>query len=192
MGEITLEQVDKIRERTNVSYEEAKAALEATGGDMLEAMILLERQGKAGPHSGQNYTHGTGGFYSTRAGGRFTPPSGDAPEPGVWHGEDITWQGILHSFWNILRHCTTNQFEIWRNGRLMTGMPVLVLIILLVFVMWISGPLLLLGLLVGCRYRFTGPELEHDAINAAIEKMHNMVDGAVDKVKDEFKHKRGG
>ena len=41
-----LEKVEKIREKTGVSYEEAKAALEACGEDILDALVYLENQGK--------------------------------------------------------------------------------------------------------------------------------------------------
>ena len=43
MGNITLEKVDMIRERTSVSYEKAKQALEACEGDVLEALIYIEK-----------------------------------------------------------------------------------------------------------------------------------------------------
>ncbi|MBP1889540.1 hypothetical protein J2Z53_001121 [Clostridium moniliforme] len=42
MKEITLEKVDQIRERTGVSYEMAKKALEINDGDLLEALIYIE------------------------------------------------------------------------------------------------------------------------------------------------------
>lgn len=41
---ITLEQVDQVRERTQVSYQKAKEALEKTNGDVLEAIVLLEEE----------------------------------------------------------------------------------------------------------------------------------------------------
>ena len=41
-----LEKVEKLRERANVSYEEAKAALEANDWDLLDAMVALEKSGK--------------------------------------------------------------------------------------------------------------------------------------------------
>lgn len=44
---ITLEQVDQVRERSNVSYQKAKEVLEETNGDVLEAIVLLE-SGKSG------------------------------------------------------------------------------------------------------------------------------------------------
>ena len=40
------EKVEKLRQRANVSYEEAKEALDKSQGDLLDAMIYLEGQGK--------------------------------------------------------------------------------------------------------------------------------------------------
>ena len=47
MGNITLEQIDLIMQRTHVSYSEAKEALEQANGDILEALLLLEKKEKA-------------------------------------------------------------------------------------------------------------------------------------------------
>lgn len=57
--EITLEQVDKVKERTGVSYAEAKKALESTEGNVLEAIILIEKEAK------ENFYNGTGAEKST-------------------------------------------------------------------------------------------------------------------------------
>ena len=46
MENITLEQVDVVRERCNVSYAQAKEALEACNGDVLEAIIYIEKNQK--------------------------------------------------------------------------------------------------------------------------------------------------
>lgn len=43
MENITLEKVDMVRERTKVTYAEAKEALEACEGDVLEALIYIEK-----------------------------------------------------------------------------------------------------------------------------------------------------
>jgi hypothetical protein len=43
MNEITLEKIDIIRERTCVSYSTAKEALELSAGDVVEALIYLEK-----------------------------------------------------------------------------------------------------------------------------------------------------
>lgn len=43
MEEITLEKIDIIRERTGVSYAEAKEALEANEGNVVEALVYIEK-----------------------------------------------------------------------------------------------------------------------------------------------------
>jgi len=42
--EINLEQIDLLRERTGCSYKKAKEALEAAGGDVVNALIILEEE----------------------------------------------------------------------------------------------------------------------------------------------------
>ncbi len=51
---ITLEMIDEVRKRADVSYKEAKDALEAVGGDPVEAIIFLES--KKGKGIGDNMT----------------------------------------------------------------------------------------------------------------------------------------
>lgn len=43
---INLELVDELRKRANVTYDEAKEALEKCNGDILEALIYLEKEKK--------------------------------------------------------------------------------------------------------------------------------------------------
>ena len=52
MNNITLEQVEKLRAHANVSFEDARDALEKAGGDMLEAIIRLEKEGKTQEKTG--------------------------------------------------------------------------------------------------------------------------------------------
>ena len=50
------EKVEKLREKANVSYEEAKEALERSNGDILDAMILLEKEGKTKKAGAESYS----------------------------------------------------------------------------------------------------------------------------------------
>ncbi|HCW04946.1 MAG TPA: ubiquitin [Clostridium sp.] len=43
---VTLEMIDTLRQRAKVSYEEAKEALEVCNGDMVAALVYLERNNK--------------------------------------------------------------------------------------------------------------------------------------------------
>ena len=45
--EITLEQVERLREKADVSYGQAKAALEYSGGNLLDALIYLRSRGSS-------------------------------------------------------------------------------------------------------------------------------------------------
>lgn len=53
---INLEQIDELRKRANVNYEDAKNALEQSGGNIIEALVYLEKQNKIkpeeNPHNG--------------------------------------------------------------------------------------------------------------------------------------------
>ncbi|MGV8983017.1 DUF4342 domain-containing protein [Clostridium sp.] len=46
---INLEQIDELRKRANVSYEDAKSALEESDGDLISALVFLEKQNKIKP-----------------------------------------------------------------------------------------------------------------------------------------------
>lgn len=43
---VNLDQIDELRKRGNCSYQEAKEALEISNGDMVEALVYLEKQHK--------------------------------------------------------------------------------------------------------------------------------------------------
>lgn len=49
MENINLEQIDLIMQRANVSYSEAKEALEQCNGDLVEALLYLEKNNKIKP-----------------------------------------------------------------------------------------------------------------------------------------------
>ena len=52
------EMVELLRQKANVSYEEAKAALEAANWDLLDAIVLLEKEGRVAD-GGAAYSTGT-------------------------------------------------------------------------------------------------------------------------------------
>ena len=53
-----LEKVEKLREKTGVSYEDAKSALEACDYDVLDAIIYLEKLGKVKSPEMGSFTKG--------------------------------------------------------------------------------------------------------------------------------------
>ena len=72
---VTLEQVEQLRAHAAVSYEEARRALEACDGDLLDALILLEREGRIPPGGGR------GAAFTTQPGAGPAPPPAPAAGP---------------------------------------------------------------------------------------------------------------
>lgn len=202
---VTLEQVEQLRAHAAVSYEEARRALEACDGDLLDALILLEREGRIPPGGGR------GAFFTTQPGAApEPPPSGPTRGPEASGKDEKRFWGLAVTAgghrggrsggagapacgscwrrrWDLLRHCTVNQFEVWRNGERMTALPVLILILLVLVAYWISLPLLVVGLFFGCKYRFSGPDLDKNRVGEVVNQVSAKVGDAVGQVRDEFK-----
>ena len=64
---------------------------------------------------------------------------------------------------------------------------VLILILLVLVAYWISLPLLVVGLFFGCKYRFSGPDLDKNRVGEVVNQVSAKVGDAVGQVRDEFK-----
>ncbi|MEY8403058.1 hypothetical protein AALA54_06940 [Oscillospiraceae bacterium 44-34] len=185
--EITLEMVERLKEKANVSYAQAKEALEYSGGNLLDALIYLEEKGTI-PREEQSY-------YSTKSETPPPPPeslpiqlpakskkqkSPKAPRP--------KGNGVSRFFTTLRRWLVDNELEIWRRDQPITALPVLILVLLLCCAFWITVLVLLLGLFLGFRYRFSGPDLERDEINNVIGSVADTAADLGHKVMDELKH----
>lgn len=191
--EITLEQVERLREKAAVSYAQAKQALEYSGGNLLDALIYLEEQG-AIPRP-------QGAYYSTRNETPPPPPVRDELAPlgekkgGKEKREKKKAKGMgvkvvrgKTLFSTLRRWLIDNELEIWRRGQPVTALPILVLVVLVLFVPYVTLPVLVLGLFVGFRYQISGPDLEDDTINGM---MGSVADTAADlgrQVMEELKN----
>ena len=162
------EKVEKLREKANVTFEEAKAALEEANGDLLDAMILLEKQGKA---ESQRES------YSTK-----DEPSSlmivDEPEKKEKkRGNAFTDK--LKALWH--KSCE-NYFVVERNEEKIINIPIWVFIIILIFTWHVTLIAMVIALFVGCRYSFQGAD-DMKIANDVCDK----VSEAADKVKEEYK-----
>ncbi|NLL39199.1 MAG: ubiquitin [Clostridiales bacterium] len=171
----TLEQVERLREKANVSFAEAKEALDATGGDLLEALIYLEKQGKVPPPPG-------GGTYSSYEKEEKSPGAENSHQPRYEScGEVLRKIGRL--FLKIIRKGNSNYFEVVRGGNTVISCPVTVLVILLLFMFWVVVPLLIIGLFFDFRYRFRGNELGKETINRVMDSASNAAEEIKKSVK---------
>lgn len=178
--EITLEQVERLREKADVSYEEAKAVLEEAGGSLLDALILLERRGKIGPGGGKSASYSTRPGAGSETGQAFYPGPAAEPEEDGDHGS-----GLWHFLRSLLRRGLENNLEVWRRGELLVSIPLLIVILLLVVAFWICLPLALIGPLMGCQFQLAGPDFDRGQAGEAVNRAARTVGDTVQHLRDQ-------
>ena len=162
----TFEKVEKLREKANVTFEEAKAALEEANGDLLDAMILLEKQGKAETRRES---------YSTKDEETDLMVVEEA-EKKEKRGNAFTDK--VKSLWH--KSCE-NYFVIEREEKVMLNLPIWVFVIILIFSWHVTLIAMIVALFFGCKYSFKGED-EMKAANTVCEKATE----AAEKVKEEY------
>ncbi len=187
--EITLEMAERLKQKANVTYAQAKEALEYSGGNMLDALIYLEEKGIIPREEGA--------YYSTKSEAP-PPPAAEQPLPTQLpvQREKVKKSakpprsgpgGVKRFFHTLRRWLVDNELEIWRKGQPITALPVLILLLLLCCVPQVTIPILILGLFLGFRYRFSGPDLERDDLNSMIGSVADTAADLGRQVMDELR-----
>ena len=169
---ITLEQVEKLREKANISYDDAKAALEATNGDLLEALINLEKQGKVTPPEG-------GGYYSSEKCFKNNKEQTEDNKGKTYNNKESLSdlvRKLARFCGKIIHKGNINSFEVLKDGEVKIGCPITILVLLVVCFFWITVPLIIIGLFFGYRYRFRGPDLGKESVNNAMDSAANAAE----------------
>ncbi len=168
-----IEMVEKLRQKANISYEEAKAALEANNWDLLDAMIMLERQGKV---------HADASAYSTAdqaEEAKYQPvkPTASTKAPNNGFKNFCAWcKDMFHKSW-------VNSFCVKKDGENVIQMPILIFIALMFFCFWIMLPLMVVGLFFGCRYMFAGENIKSDDLNNVMSKATDYAEDLRENIK---------
>jgi len=178
---ITFEQVEKLREKVNVSFEDAKAALEITDGDLLDAVIYLEKSGKiesprmsayntqtGGVHGGYHETHTPYGPYWRKRHGGADWDHEDYERKKSKFREGV--RALWGKFCALVRKGNANSFVVSKDGQDTLSVPVTVLVLSALCFFWVTLPLLIIGLFCGCKYQFRGPDFKKETINNVMDK----------------------
>ena len=170
------EMVELLRQKADISYEEAKTALELANWDLLDAMLVLEREGKikSGP-----------AHYSTREeAGTEEAESRREKKRRDCDGVRIALRWLGQTLTKLIRIGNENSLVVCRKGQELFSLPVMVCVVLL---MCSVGTVLLfalaVGLFCGLRYSFRGPNLGKESINSAM----NRAADAAETVKEEIR-----
>jgi len=171
------EMIEKIVEKTGVSYEEAKETLERCGYDLLDAILILEREGKVQEKKTAYYTSGTDGAAESTADNRTERlesntmnDSDDSSYRREWERRKAekeqskeetrqqmqrAWDSFKNLVITLIRHGLKISFTVERKGEELISLPVLVVVILAVVSFGSMFAVAILGLFFGCHYHFT-------------------------------------
>ena len=86
---------------------------------------------------------------------------------------------------DLLRRSVENNLEVWRRGEHMVSIPLLIAALLLVVAFWICLPLVVVGLLAGCRFRLAGPDFAHGQAGEAVSRAASAVGNTVERIRDQ-------
>ena len=174
------EKVDKLRERANVSYEEAKNALERANGDILDAMILLVREGKTRQQGSESYnTAYTAEQQSAQAqynAGSDRNAQG-GPDGSRTFGDKL--KALFHK-------STVNYIAIDRKGERIVRLPILAAVLIVIFAWYAAIIAVIVSLFLDCKYSFEVQDEMKTANNVA-GKAGDIAEQVKEKVVSEYK-----
>lgn len=162
-----LEMVEKLREKANVSYEEARDALEAADWDLLDALLMLESEGRLNEENQAEYT---------------TRPTKEAKKQSTRkkHGEGVVAQ-LMRGIAKVVRKCNAVTVRITKHNETRMELPLTAVILLVVFMFWWVIAAALIAMVFGYRYSVAGLKFDAD-VNEAMDKAGDFVDKAVNSV----------
>lgn len=162
---ITIEQVEKLKKYTGVSYAQAKEALEQTDGDILEAVILLEKQQKIQPQGEKTVVE-------TKAEEKKDSQRSEKKSKDSELNE--TFRDLGRFLKDLLHKGNTNRFDVIKDKKVVMMIPMTLFVLLILFAFWFMLPLLVIGLFFGYGYRFSGADLEKTNVNEAVDKVSDV------------------
>ena len=168
-----LEKVERLVEKANVSYEEAKAALDEANGDLLDAMVLLERQGKVKRPEQASFStqyEEQKNYIDVRD--KVEEQEQSAPSFG---------RSVKKFFRTMIRFIKETTFIVKRKEETFFTMPTAVAALLL-FIFWEAlFPVMIIALFFGVQYSFEGAGSAETA-----NRVLNRAGDFANDVKNEF------
>ena len=135
--------INKLHEKANISKEEARDALERADWDMLEALLILEKEGKIKPLTASMTTIEDKNDYE-----EVRRTASDKKNSRFEQGA----QGFFDKIAMLIRKSMENAFVVERKGEEILYIPVLIMIIVTLSMFHFTLGALLIGLFFDCKY----------------------------------------
>ncbi|WP_434283318.1 ubiquitin [Clostridium botulinum] len=162
-----LKLIDKLREKANVSYEEAKTALENSDWDMLDAVLYLEENKKVKRPS-------VNIFYTNEARYSDKDKKSDKNEENKYEKSN-KFQGIFEVICKYIDTCNNIFLEIKKEDRMFVKIPLTVIIIFSFFAFWMIIPLMITSLFFDIELYIYSKSVDTDKANKILQSISNHV-----------------
>ncbi|OVE70195.1 ubiquitin [Clostridium diolis] len=177
--------VEKLKNEANISYEEAKIALEQSSWNILDAFVYLEEKGKVQkPSVSIFYTN----EYKENHKNSLLTNNKDQGNNYSNTKEDNTFEGIFVKVCKIIDICNNIFFEIKKGNKVFLRIPVTVIILLLIFSFGTVIPLYIVGLFFDLEFSLSGKWKEVNKINHVFKLISENVKKVKGKLKRGFKN----
>lgn len=161
------EMVEKLREKANVSYEDAKNALEMSQWDLLDALVYLEKEGKV--------LNDSAASFSTRQEPR------EMPKPREERAG--FFKRLIDLIFRIINSMSRIDMKVSKKNDVVLTVPLLALALMALFGFWFLVPVMIIGLFFGYTYRFQGPGVA-DGVNRVMDKAASVANDIKTGVQD--------
>lgn len=177
-----LKLIDKLKNETNISYEDAKIALEQSSWDILDAVLYLEENEKIKkPSVSIFYTNENKEKYKydeiVKSGDKYNNSK-----------KDNAFEGVFVKMCKIIDTCNNIFFHISKENKTFLKIPVTVIILLLMFSFWLVIPLYIVGLFFEFEFSLSGKKLEINKINNVLRIASEKVKKIKRKIKKGFRN----
>lgn len=175
------EKIERLTEHLKVSPEEAAKALDAAGGDLLDAALLLERGKNAGERA--VHTHSTAAAMEAAA----PPVAQEAAKKEGVTGDKVT-EIITALLLGLVTHPILNGVCMEQKGKRIAVIPGGILVALFLVRWWVVVGLATVGLFAGWHFTWTGPQWGNAQLNAVWALLESKVTQFRESMKTDRPH----
>ena len=164
--------IEKLREKTGITYEDAKSVLEINNWDILDAILDLEKEGKVkGPSVSIFYTNEYKESYEEEN----TESNFEEVKKDNNYKSNSTFEGIFEAICKFIDTCNNIFIEMKGKNNFFLKFPLTVVIVLLIFGFWLLIPLIVIGLFLDIEFSVESKKINTDKVNDILSKISKEV-----------------
>lgn len=181
-----LKLVEKLKNKANISYEEAKDVLEKSNGDILDAMLYLEEKDKIKrPSVSIFYTNENKETYKEI---EVIYDNEKRNYNKNTNKKNNSFDGVFEVVCKLIDTCNNIFLEIKKADRVFIKVPITVMILLLIFAFWMVIPLAIVGLFFDIEFSLLGREIGISKANNIFKMLSKNVKRLKEGLKRGFKN----